>query len=227
MRASRTHVISTILLHLFTLTILSIPLLSQDPFVAASSIHRTEQHGISPQQHNARFHTNQLRKRADVPSTDAIVAMIDRTGKVGKKPSIFWTGFYDYPGPTAYFTVVKWGNQKFGRRCDFYLYTDLLANKDYEAMNSRTLTTQEKSLQIAHLSKAFARRSKGTVYVLIPEGREPHETSVWRVWEAPVLTRRPDWCDEIVRVDFPSGKESTIWKKGDAALYKESPPGKL
>lgn len=227
MRASLTHVTRTMLLQLVTLTILGLPLLSQDPFTAASSIYRTEQRGISSAQHNARFYTNPLPKRAGAPSTDDIVAMIDKAGKVGQKPSVFWTGFYDYPGLTAYFKVIEWGKQKFDGRCGFNLYTDLLTDDDYKAMTSITKPKEVEKLQIAHLSKAFARRSKGTVYVLIPEGREPHETSVWRIWEAPVLTRRPDWCDKIIRVNFPSGKESTIWTKGDAPLYKESPPGKF
>ena len=63
--------------------------------------------------------------------------------------------------------------------------------------------------------------------MLIPEGQQPGDDSVWKLWEAPTLTRRPEWVDEIIRVDFPSGKEETFWKKGQAALYEAAPPGKV
>ena len=163
-----------------------------------------------------------------MPSTDEIVALIDKNNQVGTKPSVFWTAFYQYTGPAEPYNRVKnWGVQKFGARCNFYLYTDLLSATDYRAIMSGSPTPADLDLTIRHMSKAFARRSKGTVYVLIPSGGEPSDTSVWKIWEAPVLTRRPAWIDEIIRVDYPSEDERSIWKTGDAALYEPSPPGRV
>ena len=106
-----------------------------------------------------------------------------------------------------------------------FLYEELAARA--RENHATTEYLQARYLQIRHLSKAYARRSKGTVYVLIPDGREPDKSSVWQVWEAPVLTRRPDAIDEIIRVSYPSGKEDSIWKKSDKALYDPVPPGKV
>ena len=227
MRASLASIIGAMFLRLLAITILGLPLLSQDRIAAAAPANRIEQLATSYTKHSASLPLRHLTKRANVPSTDQIVAMIDQNGQFGSRPSVFWTAFYDYPGPTAYFKVKDWGTQKFGARCNFYLYTDMLSNADYQAMNSGTPTEAEKELQIRHLSKAFARRSKGTVYVLVPDGKEPGDTSVWKVWEAPTLTRRPTWVNEIVRVGYPSGREQSIWKTGDAALYDPAPPGKV
>ena len=109
-------------------------------------------------------------------------------------------------------------------------------------------TPDEAQLLINHNSKAFARRhvpsplslpafatislissnsSKGTVYLLTAEGAQPADTSVWKVWEAPTLTRRPaGWIDQIIQVDYPSYAESVLWTHGDAALFEPAPPGK-
>jgi len=226
MRSSLFSSSSAMLLHLLAFAFLGLPFVSQRQIAAASPLNPVEKSTTSSSELSAPLSIEGLSKRA-VPSTDEIVAMIDKNDKVGLKPSVFWTAFYDYPGPKAYFTVRNWGIEKFGQRCNFYLYTDLLSSKNYESMKSRPQTEQEEYLQIRHLSKAYARRSKGTVYVLIPDGREPDKSSVWQVWEAPVLTRRPDAIDEIIRVSYPSGKEDSIWKKGDKALYDPVPPGKV
>lgn len=227
MRASLLNAIIPMLLYRLAFAVLALSLLSHNQFAAASPLHQTKQFGTSPLEYSASFPIHDLSRRATVESTDEIVAMIDKHGQVGKKPSVFWTSFYQYPGPEAYRRVREWGNQKFGGRCNYKLYTDLLADSDYQEMMSVTRTTEEQNLLIRHMSKAFARRSKGTVYLLIPEGQQPGDDSVWKLWEAPTLTRRPEWVDEIIRVDFPSGKEESFWKKGQAALYEAAPPGKV
>lgn len=227
MRACPSSAISVMLLHLLALAILGLPYPSQNRLAAASPLHQAEQSETSVSTYSASLHTNHLFARAKVESTDEIVALIDKHGQVGRAPSVFWTSFYEYPGPAAYGKVRQWGNQRFGNRCNYKLYTDLMADADYRQMMSVSRTGEEQDLLIRHMSKAFARRSKGTVYVLIPEGKQPGDDLVWKVWEAPTLTRRPDWVEEIIRVDYPSGKEQSLWKRGQPALYQPAPPGKM
>ena len=169
-----------------------------------------------------------LSKRA-VPSTDDIVKAIDKNGQVGKKPSVFWTAFYDQPSPSPYFTAVNWAKAKFGgQRCNFVMYTDLLADDDYQQLQTMTKGPDESDLAIKHFSKAFARRSVGTAYLVVPDGREPSATSTWTVWEAPTLTRSTTngQVDKIIKAEVPSGRETAIWVKGSPALYAPAPPGR-
>lgn len=81
-------------------------------------------------------------------------------------------------------------------------------------------------VQIQHMSKAFALRCVGTVYLIVQDGREPNPTSTWVNWEAGTLTRTGK-VDKIIRVELPSKVETPIWEKGSAPLYNPAPPGKV
>jgi len=98
------------LLHLLAFAFLGLPFVSQRQIAAASPLNPVKS-TTSSSEFSAPLSIEGLSKRA-VPSTDEIVAMIDKNDKVGLKPSVFWTAFYDYPGPKAYFTVRNWGIEK-------------------------------------------------------------------------------------------------------------------
>jgi len=217
-----------VLLHWVTFIITGLPLLLQNQIAIASPLDQFERLAVLSAEPNNLFPVHALSKRI-VPTTDEIVAAIDANGQVGTKLSIFWTSWYGYPGGQPYRTVVQWGTTKFGGRCNFNMYTDMMADVDYRRLNSMARGSAEDEMAINHFSKAFARRSKGIVYVVVPDGRQPGDDSVWAVWEAPTITRMPltDSADKIVQVEYPSGRETTLWTKGGAPLYKVAPPGKV
>lgn len=232
MRTTRPSLLSTTLLQCVTLVLLGLPLLSYDNSATASPISQIE---VVHDSHNAKpiLDDPSLSKRANyqAPSTDELVALIDNNPlyKRGARPSVFWSSLY-FPGNVgdSYWETKLWGEKRFGAKEYFALYTDFFSDYDYGMLMNyeQRRTEAEKNDFIAHLSKAFARRSGGTVYVVMTDGTEPHDKSVWKVWEAPTLTRQPaGWIDKIIRVGYPSKEETTIWTAGDAALYEPAPPG--
>ena len=208
--------------HLLAFALLVAFLLPQDQLTEALPLDSVQWLGLPSPELSDQVQGRHLFKRY-VYSTDQIVTLIDQNGQYGNKPSVFWTGFYGIDLP--YFKVRDWANAKFGARCNYYLYTDMMSDADYRQVNSAASGVQESDLLLGHLSKAFARRSTNTVYVVIPSGVTPAATSTWVIWESPTLTRRPDWVQNIIQVDWPSGNEHQIWQRGDAAFYNPTPPG--
>lgn len=174
-----------------------------------------------------------IQPRYVIPSTDEIVAMIDKNNVMGSRNSVFWTSFAYVNTPImqqGYMTTKTWARQRFHGNCNFVMYDQSVSDEDFEILTSSTIDDMPSTAQdrdrVEHFSKAFARRSTGTVYILIPDGKEPYDDSIWKKWEAPVLTRTGK-VDEIIRVGWPSKEETSIWKRGQDALYEPAPPGKL
>lgn len=166
--------------------------------------------------------------RARVMSTDEMTAMIDRGGQLANKNSVFWTG-YPYEDPRMpYYIARNWAREKFSQ-CGFAMYDNAWTDDDYRRINNADPndppTTANDELTIQHMSKAFARRSAGTVYVMVPDGQNPNPTSVWSVWEYPTLTRNQR-VDKIIRVGWPSKREVPIWWRGNPPQGETAPPGK-
>ena len=132
MRTSLSTLLGAMPLYLLALALLWLPFLSQDRVVQASPLSLTERSSTSFSELSVPFDTRNLSKRAQVPSTDELVALIDKNPNfvVGSRPSIFWTSLYDPAGGLPYLKVRNWGLHKFGNRCNFYLYTDMLADAD-------------------------------------------------------------------------------------------------
>lgn len=172
-----------VLLHWVLFVVVGFPLLLRNTISTASPLNHSKRLAVPDPEPKGPLSFHALSKRV-VPTTDQIAQAIDENGQVGRKPSVFWTAMYDYPGPSAYLTAVRWATAKFGGRCNFNMYTDLLAADDYRRLVSQANGPQEDDLAIKHFSKAFARRSVGTVYLVTPDGRQPADGSVWKVWEA-------------------------------------------
>ena len=211
-----------------SLALLWLSLLARDISIVASplgeygAVHNSSQDAWN--QHLTK-RTNYL-----TPSTDELVALFNRNPKyqAGALPSVFFTSLSKGNNPgEGYWTAKRWAEQRFGGRDKFALYTDFFLYSDYlilqDLETSRTVTQRNEYL--AHLSKAFARGTAGTAYVVMPDGSDVKQDSYFGTWEAPVLTRRPDWVTEIVRVYVPSNQEASIWKSGDSPLYEPAPPG--
>ena len=146
------------------------------------------------------------------------------------KVSVFWTGFpYDEADIVPYKLAKGWAAERFPD-CNFVLYDRALANEDFKSLNSADFrnppSPEENTLRIQHMSKAFARRSTGVVYVVMPDGENPNPTSTWVVWEFPTLTRNQR-VEKIIRVNWPSKREVPIWWKGNPPQGETAPPGKV
>ena len=107
------------------------------------------------------------------------------------------------------------------------MYDDVLTDADYRSLNSEGPSEADNILLINRSSRAFALRTRGTAYVMMDDGAEPSDTSVWKLWEAPTLTRQRGAVTEIIRVGYPSLTEQSIWKDTDPPLYEPAPIGKL
>jgi len=160
-------------------------------------------------------------KRANVPSTQKLIQMGEKSRCMEGKVSIFFTGFPNGPG---YSNALKWAREKLGSRGRVAMYDNCIPSSDYQLLNSASgpddMKTPEQDRQfIINLSKAFAWGTTSEIaYLIIPDAmRSPDAKSVWQTIEAPLLTRNPH-VKQIVRVGYPSKKEEQIWKTGDSAI---------
>ncbi|PGH16608.1 hypothetical protein AJ79_01715 [Helicocarpus griseus UAMH5409] len=159
--------------------------------------------------------------RHRVPTIDELTAVIDyyESGIAGSKISLFFSGVQG-----GYMIVRNWARVELNKeRCDICLYNDCIPSYifNYYANAEREykFTESEEKTFFAHLSAAYAKRVRGTIYVLLPDGGEPSPQSVWTVWEFPYLTWN-EHVDEIIRLDYNKDqkkvtKQTVIWKKGD------------
>lgn len=174
-------------------------------------------------------HFSLLYKRAKVFSTEEMTTMIDQGGQMIDKKSVFWTG-WPWNSPRFPYTIAKgWAGERFPD-CSAIMYNKAWTDSDFTRMNTvdenDPPTEKDYQLGIQHMSKAFARRSTGVVYVVIPDGQNPNPTSIWSVWEYPTLTRNQK-VDKIIRVGWPSKIEVPIWWRGNPPQGETAPPGKL
>lgn len=168
-----------------------------------------------------------------MPSTDEIYAMIQRADVIGDRPAVFWTTFPNSGVPVrqqGYMTARDWATQKFGARCNFVLYNQALADEDFARIFSANRhdepNEEENLLRVRHTSKAFARSVKGTVWLLVMDGKMPRPESTWSVWEFPVITRRGK-VDQVIMVEYPSGRETVFWDRSQGVRGSPPPPGKI
>ena len=173
-----------------------------------------------------------LEKRYYVYSTDEIYAMIQKADVIRDRQAVFWTTFpYDGPiGQQGFMTARNWATQKFGGRCNFVLYNEALAPADYRLITNANQydqpSTEQDMHRIQHMSKAFARSVKGTVWLLVMDGKRPHPSSVWSVYEFSIITRRGR-VDQVIMVEYPSGRETVYWDKSEGVRGSPPPPGKV
>lgn len=220
-----------VFLYQLALLLLKLPSASQVQYVSASPLSQQIDKSISGPLTRYALDSRALTLGVNyiTPSTNELLALIDRNTNFmpGRKPSVFWTSLYipNNPGG-AYIKTRQWAAQKFGARCNYLMYSDMFDNADYLQLKgpANPRTPAEDDIFTAHCSRAFASRTMGTVYVMMSEGTQPNPNSVWAIWEAPQLTRMPKgWVDQIIRVDYPSGVETVIWRQGDNPLYNAPP----
>ena len=147
--------------------------------------------------------------------------------------AIFWSTF-PYKGPVfqqGYFSALGWAETKWGDRCNnFALYSDPMTDEDFRQIYSTPKndmpTDEQDELRTKHMSKAFARVVKGTIWLVTQDGLMPEPQSTWSTWEFPVITRRGQ-VDKVMRVELPSGRETVFWTKADGVRGSPPPPGKI
>lgn len=177
-----------------------------------------------------------------IPGVDECNEKIKDKGNVGKKTSLFYTGWGANGAPSVGGTMAR----KYAAKslCDMETVTwvaicDAQWKIDTEkaiiepfkqpGMSSDELFALNEKADpfLKNLSQAFAEMSKGDVYVFIPKGVLPNNAwnkdSAWGGWEYPALTNNNNVV-RIIRVDIdasdannPTGTEEVIWdrSKGD------------
>ncbi|KAF2007102.1 hypothetical protein P154DRAFT_597582 [Amniculicola lignicola CBS 123094] len=177
-------------------------------------------------------------KRGKVPSVDYIVTLIqnghqmvfEKDGMEFSKVSIFWTSWSAGSTISGYRAALTFGDERAGDH--FVIYGRSLTHADYiyfhQGVHLKTPpdTRREADLKIQVLSSAFSRMSAGTVYVLLQDGNDFHEDTVWEKFEMPCLTRTSA-VTEIRLIRWPSRTETIIWQRaqGDRPVGVWPPPG--
>ena len=150
-----------------------------------------------------------------------------------KLPAVFLTTFSEPRLPInqqGFLTARRWAAATWGSRCSFMLYSDTMTDDDFHELMSTPLsdtpTDVQNMLRTYHMSKAFARSVRGTIWLLTRDGLMPDPNSVWSIWKFPVITRRGQ-VDKVMRVEYPSGRETVFWKMADGVRGQPPPPGKI
>ncbi|KAL8811138.1 MAG: hypothetical protein Q9200_002048 [Gallowayella weberi] len=167
-----------------------------------------------------------LVRRYHVVTTEDYEGDILRTGKVYSRPAVFWTSF-PRSGPIrdqGFMTTRAWARKTFGEN-GFVTY-DSASDTFEKIMTPCDIpTTEQDTLRVQHMSKAFGRAAYGVVYMLKPDDRPIYDSSVWAVFEWPELTRNR-LVVRVIQVGIPSEQQTVLWSLGDGPKGKEPPPGR-
>lgn len=170
---------------------------------------------MSGQRGNTRTYSSQA------PSVAECVSQIRSHGQVGSKISVFYSGLGGAQGLTAckqYFSC----NSQIG---DVVLWDNIVDSAWMIAQGQAIFEGNPDSNSHAMLdtfqkrmSQAFAKASKGDIYVCTPEDNAPNndfnQELAWGGWEYPALTRNKG-VTRVVRVDPGKMVTREIWKQGN------------
>ncbi|MCJ1377385.1 hypothetical protein MMC17_000480 [Xylographa soralifera] len=169
---------------------------------------------------------------AVIPGVDECATKLTAKGYVGAKSSVFYTG-----APNGQASARRWATCNLAEGSwvywsnmidmEWYYDTTKAIEKPFgpDGLNLPYDEVQAKSDPFPkNLAQAFGEKSKGKVYLCIPQTVTPDDKSwstdtAWGGWEYPALTRNAD-VTEIWRVDptddeSEHGKLRKIWSKGD------------
>ncbi|PGH23574.1 hypothetical protein AJ80_02354 [Polytolypa hystricis UAMH7299] len=150
------------------------------------------------------------------PSTQDILNVIDfyDNAFIDSKIALFWTEFGG-TGTGGYMTIRNWAMRELDtKRCDICFYNECIPDKLYQWFNERQSrwTPQQQDTFVQNLSKAFAMRARGTIYVMIPHNRDFVATSVWSVYEYPEL-KRNSHVDRVIRLKYNVTTKKVVGEK--------------
>lgn len=177
-----------------------------------------------------------------IPGVDECNAKVAEHGNVGKKTSLFYTGWGANGAPGAGGIMARKYAAKHMCNMDTVSWSGL-CNGEWKINTQKAIIEPFKKSDMSsdelfalddkadpflkHLAQAFAETSKGDVYVFIPQGQLPNNAwnkdSAWGGWEYPALTDNQK-VTRILRVDLdvsdpsnPTGTPEVIWdrSKGD------------
>lgn len=215
-------------IQLSTLSIVAARQVAGDaPIDTPNSLHSPNSRTFLQSNGTVNVHSHGLVARTRVPSTDELVAKIQESDKMGGKVPIFWSTFpSDAPYPEKGLVVSRqWARSRFGD-CNIVMYDSCYTNEIFRQIKGLQLSIPQDLVLTNHMSKAYSRMVSGVIYLMVRDGLEPFDWTIWKTWEFPVITRR-DQVEKVIKVEWPSLRESTYWTRGDGPRGQPPPPGKL
>lgn len=166
---------------------------------------------------------------SETPSVAECKSQVQSFGQVGKKRSVFYTGFAGGNAISKCKGYFECRRRQFGK----VVLWDGIVNNGWLDAQALAIAQGNPTIDPARvgdpflkrLSQAFAEASTGDVYLCTPDDNAPDnnfgDQTAWGGWEYPALTRNPD-VTTIYRVD-PDGEEGlrVIWRQGDPPSPKD------